>query len=220
MLEKPALLYRGACVSIEVDDETIEDKIEEKMPNVVIGLTELNRQDNDSIENKLFHVLYYEAYDPGKFKQAWEEAELNNNVVNTNFDNGYYTFLQYCSDQGHDELVKFLLKKGASPNIMSKNYQIPPLVLAGHHGYYKVVKIFKEAALNGASEFVNFSARDKTKGENVLHKIIKGESKSAVNADFRDYDQCLDSLLEDRPAFRRFILPAVNQTDQMGNTPL
>jgi len=214
------LLRRGACVSIEVDDETIEDKIEEKMPDVVIGLTELNRQDNDSIENKLFHLLYYEAYDPGKFKQAWEEAESNNNVVNTNFDNGYYTFLQYCSDQGHDELVKFLLKKGASPNIMSKNYQIPPLVLAGHHGYYKVVKIFKEAALNGASEFVNFSARDKTKGENVLHKIIKGESKSAVNADFRDYDQCLDSLLEDRPAFRRFILPAVNQTDQMGNTPL
>ena len=67
------------------------------MPNVVIGLTELNRQDNDSIENKLFHLLYYEAYDPGKFKQAWEEAESNNNVVNTNFDNGYYTFLQYCS---------------------------------------------------------------------------------------------------------------------------
>lgn len=220
MLEKPALLWRGACVSIEVDEETIEDKIEEKMPDVVIGLTELNRQDNDSIENKLFHLLYYEAYDPGKFKQAWEEAESNNNVVNTNFDNGYYTFLQYCSDQGHDELVRFLLKKGASPNIMSKNYQIPPLVLAGHHGYYKVVKIFKDAALNGATEFVNFSARDKTKGENVLHKIIKGESKSAVNADFRDYDQCLDSLLEDRPAFRRFILPAVNQTDQMGNTPL
>ena len=37
LLEKPSLLYRGACVSIEVDDETIEDKIEEKMPDVVIG---------------------------------------------------------------------------------------------------------------------------------------------------------------------------------------
>ena len=61
----------------------------------------------------------------------------------SNFDNGYYTFLQYCADQGHDELVQFLLKKGASPNFMSKNYLIPPLVLAGHHGYYKVLKIFK-----------------------------------------------------------------------------
>ena len=103
---------------------------------------------------------------------------------------------------------------------MSKNYLIPPLVLAGHHGYYKVLKIFKEVSLKNSTEFVNFSAKGKTKGENVLHKIIKGESKSSVNAEFRDYDQCLDILLEDRPAFRKFILPAVNQTDQMGNTPL
>ena len=74
------LLRRGACVSIEVDEETIEEKIEEKMHDIVQGIT-LNRQDNDSIENKLFHLLYYEAYDPGKFKQAWQEAERNNNSV-------------------------------------------------------------------------------------------------------------------------------------------
>ena len=74
------LLRRGACVSIEVDDVAIEELIEEKMPNIVQGLN-LNRQDNDSIENKLFHLLYFEAYDPGKFKLAWEEAENNNNVV-------------------------------------------------------------------------------------------------------------------------------------------
>ena len=103
---------------------------------------------------------------------------------------------------------------------MSKNYLIPPLVLAGHHGYFKVLKIFKDSAMNNSTEFVNFSAKDKTKGENVLHKIIKAESKSSVNVESRDYDRCLDILLEDRPAFRRFILPAVNQTDQMGNTPL
>ena len=67
---------------------------------------------------------------------------------------------------------------------------------------------------------VQFSAKDKIKKENVLHKIIKGESKSAINVESRNYDRCLDILLEDRPLFRPFILPAVNSRDQMGNTPI
>lgn len=207
------LINRGACVTIEVDGDTIEELIEEKMPTLTEGLV-LNRQDNDSIENKLFHILYYEVYDAGRFQEAWNKAEEgNNNIINVNADNGTYTFLQYCADQGHHELVKFLLKKGASPNQMSKNYLIPPLVLAGHHGYYKVLKAFKESSMP-----VNYAAKDKIKDENVLHKIIKGESRSSVNVDFRDYDQCLDLLLDD--SFRPLILPAVNAQDQMGNTPL
>ena len=92
------LISRGACVTIEVDEETIEEKIEEKMPHVVNGLS-LNRQDNDSVENKLFHLLYNEAFDPGKFKEAWIDAERNNNTVKVDSDNGTYTYLQYCADQ-------------------------------------------------------------------------------------------------------------------------
>lgn len=102
---------------------------------------------------------------------------------------------------------------------MCSNYLIPPLVLAGHHGYYRVINVFKEFALNSKAK-INFAAKDKIKTENILHKIIKGESKSAVNSDFRDYDRCLDVLLDDRPSFRRLILSAVNATDQMGNTPM
>ncbi len=92
------LVRKGACITVEVDDETIEEKIEEKMPRILDGLVP-NRQDNDAIENKLFHILYYEADSGGHFKEAWTEAESNNNVVNVNADNGTYTFLQYCADQ-------------------------------------------------------------------------------------------------------------------------
>jgi ankyrin repeat protein len=94
------LLLAGACIAVEVDDEAIEDLLNDKMPEVVDGLNlDHNRRDTDTIENKLFHLLYTEAYDPGKFMEAWKAAESNNNVVYVNAHNGTYTFLQYCADQ-------------------------------------------------------------------------------------------------------------------------
>lgn len=94
------LLLKRACINVEVDGETIEEKIEEKMPSALEGLDlTLNRHDNDAIENKLFHLLYHEHYDPGKFIEAWMEAESNNNKVYVDADNGTYTFLQFCADQ-------------------------------------------------------------------------------------------------------------------------
>ena len=212
------LIAKGACVNIEVDGETIEEKLEEKMPDILSSGLILNRQDNDAIENKLFHLLYLAPQSSDKFIAAWEEAEHNNNLVNKNADNGMYTFLQYAADQGNEKLVDFLLEKNANPNLASKNYRIPPLVLAAHHGYWKVIQAFKSSYLNNDHSRINFAARDTIKNETVLHKILKGESKSSINAEFRDYDKCLDLLLEDR--MKRAILPAVNATDQLGNTPL
>ena len=211
------LIHKGACITIEIDGDTIEELIEEKMPNLLNECRDYNRQDKDSVENKLFQLLYYENYDPGKFMEAWKEAESNNNIVNVDAYVGNYTFLQYCSDQGNDKLVKFLLEKGASPNKTSPTYLIPSIVLAGHHGYHKVISVFKEMALKFKTG-VNFAAKDKIKKENVLHKIIKCESKSSINMDSRNYDRCLDILLE--ASFRPLILPAVNSRDQMGNTPM
>ena len=74
------------CVNIEVDGETIEEKMEEKMPNLLS--LPLNRQDKDAIENKLFHLLYMAPQSSEEFISAWEEAEHNNNLVNKNADNG------------------------------------------------------------------------------------------------------------------------------------
>ena len=33
------------------------------------------------------------------------------------------------------------IEKGGDPNGVCKNNLYPPLVLAGHHGYYKVIKV-------------------------------------------------------------------------------
>ena len=67
---------------------------------------------------------------------------------------------------------------------------------------------------------INFYARDQIKKENVLHKIIKGESKSAINVESRHYDKCLNILLDNNPKYLPFVLPAINSRDQLGNTPI
>ena len=214
------LLSVGACVDVEVDDQTVEELLEEKMPQLIEGMDlSRNHQDTDSIENKLFHLLYTEAYEPGKFHESWVQAEKNNNRVDVNADNGTYTFLQYCADQGNDKLVRFLLEKGADPNKFCPNYKIPPVVLAAYHGYYKVLAVFKEVTLKRKAR-VNFCSKDVIKKENVLHKVLKSESKAHINAQDRDYGKSLDVLMDENPMFRILILPAVNAQDQFGNTPL
>ena len=95
------LLKAGACVTTETDDgDTVEDLIQQKMPNLVGCITGVNKENKDTIENKLFQLLYFESYEPGKFLEEWEKAESNNNKVQVDADNGNYTFLQFCCDQG------------------------------------------------------------------------------------------------------------------------
>jgi len=214
------LIKKGACIDVEVDGDSIEELLEEKMANLLHECSDYNRQDKDTIENKLFHLLYFENDNSGKFMELWKQAESNNNVVNADAHLGNYTFLQYCADHGYDHLVKFLLAKGASPNRTSPTYLIPPLVLAGHHGYYKVIQVFKDMAMGKEKININFYARDQIKKENVLHKIIKGESKSAINVESRHYDKCLNILLDNNPKYLPFVLPAINSRDQLGNTPI
>ena len=62
------LLKAGACVTTETDDgDTVEDLIQQKMPNLVGCITGVNKENKDTIENKLFQLLYFESYEPGKF---------------------------------------------------------------------------------------------------------------------------------------------------------
>lgn len=147
------LLEAGACITTDVegDGETVEDLIREKMGGDVLEGLDLtqNRKNKDTVENRLFHLLYFESFETDrqkmggrKFQQEWEEAEEQGSAsVNPDADNGTYTFLQFCCDQGHDRLVLFLLRKGADPNRFCSNYRIPPLVLAAHHGYFKVLQV-------------------------------------------------------------------------------
>ena len=97
------LLNDGACITTETDDgDTVEDLINQRMPNIVQNIDERNKENKDTIENKLFQLLYFESYEPGKFLEEWENAESNNNRVHVDADNGSYTFLQFCCDQGNE----------------------------------------------------------------------------------------------------------------------
>ena len=75
-------------------------------------------------------------------------------------------------------VASLLLEGGADPNGVGPNNGTPPLVLACHHGYHDIVRLFASSALRGK---VDFAAKDKSKGENALHRILKGESKSRAN---------------------------------------
>ena len=99
-------------------DEEIEELLVEKMPEVLEKRDlSFNRFNHDTAENKLFHVLYEEIENPGAFESAWRDAEANNNArVDTDADDGCYTFLQLACDRGMLEVASFLLKKGADPN--------------------------------------------------------------------------------------------------------
>ena len=104
------LLNDGACITSETDDgDTVEDLINQRMPNIVQNIDERNKENKDTIENKLFQLLYFESYEPGKFLKEWEKAESNNNKVQVDADNGSYTFLQFCCDQGKELIIRCII---------------------------------------------------------------------------------------------------------------
>jgi transient receptor potential cation channel subfamily A protein 1 len=229
------LLEAGASVSATTDDNddnepiSIEELIRDKMPGLYksTDLAKNRKSLVKTVEEKLFDILYYsnkQESDVGKgdFIATWKAAEENNNGVKVDFDNGTYTFLQYACDQGMHHVVKFLLDKGADPNKCSLNYKFPPLIIAGHNGYHKIIKIFKDAAVQSISPTPDFSVFDAIRGENVLHKVLKKDAKAHANYDFIDYGECLHLLLDDKSdkAKEVIVSPLINAADGNGNTPL
>merc|ERR1712106_13194 len=217
-----ALLEKGACITTEVDDETAEDWIKKRMSNVLKEVnTKKNRQNNNSIENILFKTLYNEFTNPGGFTRKFEELSDKKAKLDLNYDDGGYNFLQYSCDMGYHDIVDLLLTQGADPNHVGMNNRIPPIVLAAHHGYYKVIKVFKRKFLDQHVQ-VDFSANDNNVlKENVLHKALKAESKAYINRDERNYTECIKLLLDDETeCFKNNIAAAINGQDNLGNTPL
>eukprot|EP00090_Calanus_glacialis_P017219 TRINITY_DN26883_c0_g1_i4.p1 TRINITY_DN26883_c0_g1~~TRINITY_DN26883_c0_g1_i4.p1 ORF type:complete len:935 (+),score=234.23 TRINITY_DN26883_c0_g1_i4:53-2857(+) len=217
-----ALLKKGACITTEVDEETAEDWIQKRMPNVLKEVnTAKNRQNNNSMENILFKTLYNEFTNPGGFARKFEQVSDKRAKIDLNYDDGGYTFLQYSCDMGYHEIVDLLLTQGADPNHVGMNNKIPPVVWAAHHGYYKVIKVFKKKFLEQHVQ-VDFSANDNNvRKENVLHKALKAESKAYINRDQRNYSECIKLLLDDdTDKFKNNIAAAINAQDNLGNTPL
>jgi len=217
-----ALLKKGACITTEVDEETAEEWIQKRMPNLLKEVnTENNRQNNNSIENILFKTLYNEFTNPGGFARKFEQVSDKKPKIDLNHDDGGYTFLQYCCDLGYHDIADLLLTQGADPNHVGMNNKIPPVVWAAHHGYHKVIKVFKRKFLEENIQ-VDFSATDNNvRKENVLHKALKAESKAYINRDQRNYTECIKLLLDDETErFKNNIAAAVNAQDNLGNTPL
>ena len=216
-----ALLERGACLATAVDGETAEDWVRRRWPTMLDTLnTEQNRRDNATSEAKLFKALYNEFIQPGGFAKQFSELR-GAGPLDLNHDNGGYTFLQYSCDLGYHEIVELLLTNGADPNAVGLNNKIPPVVWAAHHGFYRVIKVFKRKFQEDKVQ-VDFARTDESvRKETVLHKALKQESKAYINRDKRNYAECIKLLLDDETeAFRNNIADAINAQDNLGNTPL
>ena len=216
------LLDKGACITNTVDGESVEDWINKRMPGALKGIdTSKNRQSNNTAEALLFKALYNELTNPGGFASKLEELQQEKRKINLDYDDGGYTLLQYCCDLGYHQLVDLLLSQGADPNHVGANNRIPPVVWAAHHGFHLVVRVFKRKFLQGEI-FVDFAKTDESiRRENVLHKVLKAESKAYINKELRNYSECLKLLLtEDDERFKNNIAAAINGQDNLGNTPL
>ena len=216
------LLKKGACITTTVDEESVEDWISKRMPNVLKEVnTSKNRQSNNSVEAILFKALYHELNQPGGFARKFEELQKENKKLNLDYDDGGYTLLQYCCDLGYHQLVELLLSHGADPNHVGVNNKIPPVVWAAHHGFHLVIKVFKKKFLE-EQVFVDFAKTDDSiRKENVLHKVLKAESKAYINKELRNYSECIKLLLDDEDErFKNNLGAAINGQDNLGNTPL
>ena len=233
-------LDAAASISKKTDDGgTVEELLAEKMPALYksFDLTKNKESPERCIEEKLFDILYSFHNHHGlqkssteslnhvvvhEFIQKWNEAEQNNNKeVDGSYNNGTYTFLQYACDQGMHDIVTFLFGKGVDPNQCSPNYKHPPLIIAAHHGYHKIIDIFKKNAICNSST-VSFNVRDAVRCDTVLHKLVKAESRAFANHEHRDYDRCLSLILDDKTIESKLaiISPMVDAQDNRGNTPL
>lgn len=229
----------AASISKKTDDGgTLEELLAEKMPALYenIDLAKNRESPERCTEERLFDILYSYHHPHGlqksstecihhlvdEFIQQWNEAEQNNNKkLNGNYDNGSYTFLQYACDLGMHEIVTFLFGKGVDPNRCSTNYKYPPLIIAAHHGYHKIIETFKNNAICNSSN-ASFTVRDGVRCDTALHELVKAESRAYANYEHRDYDRCLSLILDDNTIESKLaiIYPMIDAQDNRGNTPL
>jgi ankyrin repeat protein len=113
--------------------------------------------------------------------------------VDVNFQHNGKTSLHYTSENGHFDVVEFLVKKGAEVNKQEDKTLLTALHYAARRGFLKIIKFLID---NGA----NSNLRDK-QGKSCLHySVIFGDVEVV---------EYLTEKVED-----------VNPVDAEGNTPI
>ncbi|TRY69192.1 hypothetical protein TCAL_06822 [Tigriopus californicus] len=211
------LLQSGADTALVVDGSSIQSLIDTHHPNVAPSPA-TRPVENVSTADEFFHLLYQGGSQCSDlFITAWSQASANNNAPDLSQDNGRFTFLQYACDQGLVQIAKYLLAAGANPNDCCPNNKQPPIILAAHHGFYQILELFLQSMV---VESVDWDVRDWPRGENILHKILKRQSRVVVSGVERDYDRCLSLILEPQRIPTDCLKALLSGMDDWGNTPL
>eukprot|EP00096_Caligus_rogercresseyi_P004529 TRINITY_DN18838_c0_g1_i1.p1 TRINITY_DN18838_c0_g1~~TRINITY_DN18838_c0_g1_i1.p1 ORF type:complete len:1006 (+),score=258.20 TRINITY_DN18838_c0_g1_i1:102-3119(+) len=220
-LEEPIrlLLERGANPNIPYEEggkETILDVIRGKIQGFDLD-DYLHSIKSRPLKNRLFEFV--ENGDMRGLESVKTEAsELWNS------DNGGLTLLQMACVKGHDKVVRWLLTTaGADPNKTSGGEPRAPILIAAHHGYYRILRIFRDEEPRS-----EFTAIEPISGKTVLHEVFRQDSAKFIGRGGggvrgSNYRKCFDVLLSDKASsqFKAQIDSIINYRESLdGDTPL
>ena len=143
--------------------------------------------------------------------------------IDWNCNNGSMTLLQLACVHGHDKVVAFLLQRDCKPNLTTPTEGRTPLLIAAHHGYYKILDVLKRCPK------VNFAAVEVGTGKTVLHQVFLRDSAKHLdgrNVSNSSYQKCVKVLLgkgypRSHAMFHSQIGKIINYQEKLdGNTAL
>lgn len=100
----------------------------------------------------LHHAAYYGAFDTAKALVKFGGFDVDQPAALTNGAGQGHTAMLIASFQGHDKIVRLLLKHGASPNRGAKD-GATPLIAASSGGHKKIVKALLKAGADPRCDF-------------------------------------------------------------------
>ncbi|XP_040583942.1 transient receptor potential cation channel protein painless [Lepeophtheirus salmonis] len=211
------LLDRGADPNLEFESGvTISDVIKRKIPEFDLA-DYVYKIKSRPLKSRLFE--YVENGDIRGLESVKDEAcELWNS------DNGSLTLLQMACVKGYDGVVRWLLTVGgADPNARSGGEPRTPILIAAHHGYYRILRIFRDEEPRS-----DFTIIEPVSGKTVLHEVFRQDSAKFIKSNVKsvrgsNYRKCFDILLSDTSSkgFKDQIDSIINYREALdGDTPL
>ncbi|PNF26761.1 Transient receptor potential cation channel protein painless [Cryptotermes secundus] len=204
-------ILENAGDGLDVDNkrtlsESARDIIGKKYPEFGDLLPERGRDgDTKTVDsNTLFQYLYRRKL--GEFTDAVEMLPHEQLEAN----DGNYTLLQYCAENGLEEQGKALLDRKVNRNATCKAEPRPPALLACYGGHPAIFKLL----IGEHPELVNIKDANSKRGT-AFHAVLDSP-RADTSTVTRDYRGCLDLLLMHFGDLKIDI----NAVDLKGNTAL